>query len=239
MNKTLKLLFLSASPDRLRADQELRDISEEIRKAPYGAAFDVVAEWAVRTRDVQGILQKQKAQIVHFSGHGRDSKGIFLEDEIGKPVAVNARAMRGLFEPLRGITQVLILNACETRPLAEALRGIVPSIITMRRPITDRAAIVFSTQFYSSLGHGLSVRDAFHAAVTQLCMGDTLSEADIPDLVSSEEAVVGPMVQPPREEPRRDGSRVAHMNGVTGQVVINTAGDNNSTSTTVKGRGNA
>lgn len=245
MKEKIKLLFLSASPDRVRSDRELRDITSKIRDAPFRDAFVVADAWAVRTRDVQGILLDQKAQIVHFSGHGTHSRGILLEDEFGKPIPVNAPAIRGLFEPLRGITKVVLLNACATRPLAKGLRDVVDHIITTRRPITDRAAIVFATQFYSGLAYGLNVPDAFHSAVNQLRIGETAPEADIPELVSREGTVAEPLVKkrvrdPKLHPPKSRGieSYTTNLQGARadGPIVVAT-GKNNKIDYTVQRKG--
>lgn len=237
MNDKIKVLFLSSCPDRLRGDRELRDIQEKIRSAPYGDAFEIAAAWAVRTRDVQDILRQQKAQIVHFSGHGTEAGGIFLESDYGGPVAVSARAMRGLFEPLRGITRVVILNACETRPLAEALIDLVDYAIVMRRAITDRAAIVFATELYGALAHGTTVPGAFNSAVTRLCMGETIPESDIPDLVSRHQGTAGPLLPEPRRErpvkPRREKPPQQRVEG----AVVTVTGNGNTTTTNVNRKG--
>lgn len=182
MYNKIKLLFLSASPGYLRSDIELRDIEKRIRSAPYGSAFEISSAWAVRPDDIADALYLHKPDIVHFSGHGEQESGIFLEDEKRRRVPLQPETVCRLFAPLRGTTRVVILNACETRPIAEALRNVVDYAISMRRPITDEAAITFASGFYSSLAHGLSVKDAFYSALTALSTKQ-IPEADIPDLV--------------------------------------------------------
>ncbi|HEX8172319.1 MAG TPA: CHAT domain-containing protein [Thermoanaerobaculia bacterium] len=200
----LKLLFLSASPGYLRSDRELRDIENRIRSAPYGAAFDVVAEWAVRSTDITSALLRHMPNIVHFSGHGEAGSGIFLEDERGRPLPLKGETLCRLLEPLRGRIRIVLLNACETRPIAEALRSLVDYTIAMRRPITDAAAIAFASAFYSALAHGQSVAVAFELALAQLDLS-RIPEADIPDLVVRpglpQETLLPPPTPPPPVAP--------------------------------------
>ncbi len=182
MRDKIKLLFLSANPGHLRSDKELRDIENRIRSASYGDAFEIFSAWATRPADVTGALLRHMPHIVHFSGHGRQERGIFLEDDDGRPLPVSADALCRQFEPLRGTAKVVILNACETRPLAEALRDLVDYTISMRKPITDYAAMAFVAGFYGALAHGQSVPSSFRLALGELDMCQ-IPETDIPDLL--------------------------------------------------------
>lgn len=201
MSETIKILFLSASPGSVRPDRELRDIEERIRRATHRSSFEVASAWAVRPSDITEALLRHRPTIVHFSGHGSAKDGIYLEDDRGRPVPVSATTMCRLFEALRGTIRIVIFNACETRPIAEALRGVVDYAISMRRPVTDHAAIAFSSAFYSALAHGQSVRGAFDLALAQLDL-DQIPETDIPDLLErSGGSTVEVLVPPPAAAP--------------------------------------
>ena len=219
MKDKLKVLFLSASRGALRVDHELRAIVERIRRAPAGDQIELVSEWAVRTTDITDALLRHRPNVVHFSGHGRADAGIFLEDERGRPVGVLPDTMCRLFAPLRGTTRLVILNACETRPIAEALQYVVDYTISMRKPITDAAAIAFAAGFYGALAHRETVRSAFNSALTQLDLS-LIPEADIPDLVEAAGAPVAPLVP---EKRRASGPvRQGHSTNIQ-----NTVGDHN------------
>ena len=47
-----------------------------------------------------------------------------------------------------GNLRLVVLNACNTRPQAEALTEVVDCVVSMNRTITDRAAIKFAASFY-------------------------------------------------------------------------------------------
>jgi len=203
MKKKLRVLFLSAFSEELHPGREIREIEERIRQSIYRDKFDIATVWAVRPRDIAGALRRHSPNIVHFTGHGERDVGIFLEDDAGKQVAVSPDTFCRFFEPLRGITQGVILNACETQPVAEALRYLVDYVIAMREPISDEAAIMFSAALYEELASGQSVRTAFDQALTQLRIAHR-SEADIPELIERPAAppLIGTTALKKRKSPR-------------------------------------
>ncbi len=101
-------------------------------------------------------------QIVHFIGHG-NTAGLALEDEFGREQFVPVAELTAAFKNSRA--KLVVLNACETRPLAQALQHAgIPSVIGTHAPIADEAAKIFSETFYSRLALGQSLQTAFTAA---------------------------------------------------------------------------
>ena len=101
-------------------------------------------------------------QIVHFICHG-NTHGLALEDEWGQEQFVPMTELVAAFKNSR--VKLVVLNACETRALAEALQHAgIPAVIGTREPIADEAAKMFSETFYSRLALGQSLQTAFTAA---------------------------------------------------------------------------
>jgi hypothetical protein len=101
-------------------------------------------------------------QIVHFIGHG-SADGLALEDEFGREQLVPVADLVAAFKNSRA--RLLVLNACETRTLTEALQHTgIPSVIGTHTPIADEAAKIFSETFYSRLALGQSLQTAFTEA---------------------------------------------------------------------------
>ena len=76
-----KLLILAANPKsstRLRLDEEVRDISEGLKRARHRDDFEIAQRWAVRPRDFQRAMLEETPQMVHFSGHGEGEAGYIL-----------------------------------------------------------------------------------------------------------------------------------------------------------------
>ena len=204
MKTKIKVLFLSANSPastRLRIDADWREINEAIRSGLDRDRFEIAAELAVRTGDLQSALRRHQPQFVHFSGHANE-QGIELEDEFGSPVKVSGEALAGLFRILRGTIRCVVLNACASRSIALAFRGLIDDTIAMRRPISDRSAILFGSAFYGALADGESVPCAFAYGVNQLEISDAAEEADIPELLRRKglEAECLPVARPEAEQ---------------------------------------
>ena len=188
MKTKIKVLFLSANlpaSARLSVNTDWRQINEAIRSGLDRDRFEIATELAVRTGDLQSALRRHQPQIVHFSGHANE-QGIELEDEFGLPVKVSGEALAGLFRILRGTIRCVVLSACDSRSIALAFRELVDDTVAMRRPITERSAILFGSAFYGALADGESVPCAFAYGVNQLKISDAAEDADIPELLRRE-----------------------------------------------------
>lgn len=185
MRDRLKVLFLAADPftdgARLELGEEVRAIDEAIQRGSGRDGVELVSHFATRTRDLQYALLRHEPHIVHFAGHGGRAGVICLGDEDGKPRAVAAAALGNLFGILDGEVRAVVLNACHTLPVVEALADVVDYAIGTNRPITDETAIEFSAAFYTALTFGRGVPQSFALAVNQLRL-DGSHEADVPVL---------------------------------------------------------
>jgi hypothetical protein len=175
------ILFLAASPQgesKLALDRECRDIREKIRSSDHPRELELRSEWAVRPDDLLQYLNEYRPQIVHFSGHGSEEEEIILQDPQTHCAApVSLPALRTLFTTLRDNIRLVVLNACYSRPQAEAIVEVIDCAVGMSSGIGDQAAIVFAASFYRALGFGRSVREAFDqgraALLLQGIPGDT------------------------------------------------------------------
>lgn len=185
----MKILFLAANPlnvpSRLRSDVEYREINREISMGTQRNNLELVSEPAVRAGDLLKALMKHKPDIVHFSGHCNTSGAIMLEDENGYCKPVSREVISELFSILKDNIRVVVLNACYAKDQAEALSEIIDFTIGMDDAIDDKAAIVFSSQFYQSLAFGRSVEEAFKLALTRLRLED-IDAAHVPKLLARE-----------------------------------------------------
>jgi hypothetical protein len=69
-----KILILAANPintDRLRLDEEVREIQAALERPRSREQFELITRWAVRIDDLRRTLLDYEPQIVHFSGHGK------------------------------------------------------------------------------------------------------------------------------------------------------------------------
>jgi CHAT domain len=161
---TQKILILAANPkgtDKLRLDEEARDIKEGLRQARERERFTIESEWAVRPKDVRRSILNFKPEIVHFSGHGDEDGGLALENEVGQIQLVQPDALAGLFKLFSHHVRCVLLNACYSEIQADAIAEHIDFVIGMSKGIGDRAAIEFAVGFYDALGAGCSVEVAY------------------------------------------------------------------------------
>jgi len=119
---------------------------------------------------------------VHFSGHGSASEELILHDEYDQAKPVSLAALRALFTTLKDNIRLLVLNACYSRPQAEAIVEIIDCAVGMNKDIGDQAAIVFAASFYRALGFGRSVKEAFDQGCAALLL-EGIPEENTPELL--------------------------------------------------------
>ncbi len=110
---------------------------------------------------------RHKPHVVHFSGHGAAS-GIALTGSDGTGRLVPPDALANIFRALKDNVRVVLLNACDSAPQAEAIVSEIDCAVGMSDEIDDEAAIAFSAAFYEALGYGQSVQTAFDLGLVQL-----------------------------------------------------------------------
>jgi len=180
-----QILFLAANPagtKSLALDEECREIEQKIRAADYRDALNLITKWAVRPDDLLQHLNQFKPHIVHFSGHGSKREEIILSGNDRQPKAVDKAALRQLFSTLKDNIRLVILNACFSRPQAEAITEVIDCAIGMKRAIGDKAAITFAASFYRAIGFGRTIRQAFDQGKVALML-EGVPEQDTPELL--------------------------------------------------------
>jgi hypothetical protein len=82
-----KILIVSANPtttDKLRLDEEVREIQSGLQRSRSRDKFELITKWAVRPDDLRRALLDHNPHIIHFSGHGAGNQGLALENNIGE-----------------------------------------------------------------------------------------------------------------------------------------------------------
>jgi hypothetical protein len=187
----IKILLLSANPagtGTLKLDEETREIMAKVRASAHHNIIQIVTAGAVRPDDLLQAMNEHEPHVVHFSGHGSRDEGILVCDETGNAKAIGGDALAALFESTQSNVQVVVLNACYSRPQAEAIATVVPCVIGMKGTIGDRAARAFAASFYSALGFGHSVAVAFKQGLARLKLEgiqvEGVLQSDIPNLIT-------------------------------------------------------
>jgi hypothetical protein len=204
-----KILVLAANPKmtpRLRLDEEVREITEGLRRSKHRDQFEIHSVWAIRMRDLRRALLDHEPDIVHFTGHG-NKEGLLVEDEMGMAVRVSAKALSNLFELFSEKVECVILSACYSAPQANAISKHIDYVIGMRKEIGDKAAIEFAVGFYDALGAGKSVENAFEFGCNAIHQY-SIPEHSIPILRKSHREIKNfQQVEPPQSVTVGDGSK--------------------------------
>ena len=126
--------------------------------------------------EITQAMRDFRPHVFHFVGHGQfedEQAYVMLEDNDGYAQPMGELAFREFF---LGIPEarVAVLNACQTATTSSAqpLTGLAPrilqrdlsAVVAMQYPMPDRAALVFSREFYRSLALGYPVDAAIAEA---------------------------------------------------------------------------
>src|SRR4051812_34182776 len=120
----VKVLFLAANPSGtppLQLDEEIRRITAKVRASEFRDSLELISRWAVQPDDLLQALLEVKPHVVHFSGHGSRAQELIMLDDRDEPKPVSKEALVHLFRILRDNVRVVVLNACYSRPQAEAI----------------------------------------------------------------------------------------------------------------------
>jgi CHAT domain len=166
------VLFFAANPvdaEPLRTGREFMVIEEALENGCGEAIIKIRPSLATRVRDISRELLKVGPWIVHFAGHGGGPEESFaVEDEDGYARIVLPDDLADLFEIAGKGVECVIINACSTVGLAQALSQHVNYVIAMSQPIYDWAAIEFSRTFYQTLAADQPIRSAYELARREL-----------------------------------------------------------------------
>jgi len=185
----IKILFLSANPidtERLRLDEEMHRIDDNIDRAEYRDKIIIKSYWATRITDIQRILLKHKPQIIHFSGHGSNEGDIVLDDGTGKKKIVSGKAIGNLFKTFKGNVRCVVLNACYSEKYAKAISQYIDCVIGISNSISDDAAIAFASSFYQGIAFGKSIKMSFDLGCSQIEL-ENIGEEKLPRLFSRDD----------------------------------------------------
>ncbi|HEV2912522.1 MAG TPA: CHASE2 domain-containing protein [Pyrinomonadaceae bacterium] len=181
----VRVLVLIPSGSGLDVEIEKRIITEALRELKT-VELTILEGKVTRSRISEALTEKQY-HILHFIGHGvfESNQGyLLLNSEEGKEAEgdnieaegdkIPADAFADFFRDYPSL-KLVVLNSCQgaevssTEPLVGmapqlVMRGI-PAVIAMQYPISDKAALLFSKEFYLKLCKGWS-RGQVDAAIS-------------------------------------------------------------------------
>lgn len=202
--KKITVLFLASNPIdqlQLKLDEEARSIFGMIQKSRHRESVKFESCWALQTIDLLHAINEFNPTIVHFSGHGSDNDEIVFQTQNGTTKLVSKEAIVQTMTTSADNIRLVFFNTCFSHNQAKAISESVDAAIGMSTSIGDDAARVFSSQFYSAIGFGLSVGVAFQQARSALML-EGINEEDTPELFireglnENEIILVNPQITP-------------------------------------------
>jgi hypothetical protein len=186
----ITVVFFAADPGsdsttKLGLDEEARLIGERIRASEHRDVLVFHTRWAVRPRDVLQAINELQPTVVHFSGHGTSADTLVLQDDQGNEKHVTKEAIVSAMAFGAESVKLVFFNTCFSFNQAQGCLHHVPATIGMNRDVGDLPARIFSAQFYSAIGFGLSITKAFEQAKALIAM-ETPGEESIPELYVQE-----------------------------------------------------
>jgi hypothetical protein len=186
----ITILFLSANPaetNPLELIKECNTINQKLRSSSEKGTFKLEQRHDISIKWLIEELLNYNPQILHFSGHGsKKSALIFKNENTGEIEEVPQSALSEVFRVLGKDIDLVFLNACYSEKQARTIAKHVNCVIGMSDAIPDVTAIEFASTFYSSLGFGKNIKDAFDLGMIQLDLL-SMSGEKIPKLIVKED----------------------------------------------------
>lgn len=167
------ILILAANPTetpRLRLDEEVREISEGLRRSRVREKFIIRTKWAVRIRDIRRALLDSGPSIVHFTGHGSSTTGMLFENGFGEGKIIEPEPLADLLQLFSDTVQCVLLSGCYSEVQAKSIAKHIDYVIGIPKTVGDRAAIEFTVAFYDAVGAGKSIEVAYKFGLNAVMM---------------------------------------------------------------------
>jgi hypothetical protein len=195
----LKVLVMLSSPKdhaRLDVEAEWERLCQALDELIQRAQVELHRMEEATLVNLQRSLRRDAFHVFHFIGHGafdeRTQEGLLLlEGEGGIGKSVSGDFLGTLLHDHQSL-QLILLNACQggmvgrENPFAGAagtlVRRGIPAVLAMQKAITDRAALLFSQEFYSAIADGYPVDAALVEGRKSIYMAGNPVEWAIPVL---------------------------------------------------------
>jgi esterase/lipase superfamily enzyme len=191
---TCDVLVLAANPNttpELDLRTEADWIRQRLQEGDAGRRLRVHHEWAVRSDDLPRLLLRHRPFLLHFSGHGNSAGDILLHDAHDNPRPVPPEAFADLLRSADDRLECVVLNACFTADLADALADRVRCVVGMVRAFDDESASRFSAGFYRGLAFGKDYATAFELGRSEVAVLE-LPDPEVPHFFSRDTAILDP-----------------------------------------------
>jgi hypothetical protein len=163
MSNKLKLLLLAAnSVDTVdpKASEEIRAIDRAIQVAPLRENFEIQKEPALRVSDIGPLLLKYNPDVLHISGHSRETEGLVIEDDLGDRAEIQCAQLKDVLFSAGKNLQMVFLGFCHSADCAKELSTRIDFVLGIEGEILVESSLAFAPAFYAALASGSSIEQA-------------------------------------------------------------------------------
>lgn len=160
-----RLLLLSSLPDGtgvIRADRKFREIERRVALAPYGGIFTIRSVPAARREEIAALVRTFRPTHLHITCHGVKDR-LILENSRRLQEELELDELRAIVDR-PGTVRALVLEACESAEIAEALRTQTRATLGIAGKFGPADTDFGFASFYQALAAGRSLRAAYAEA---------------------------------------------------------------------------
>lgn len=193
----MRILFVTANSRKayLDIEREHRSLLEAVEQGRHTLKIMPAAEIGDLKTALAPAENKKPFDVLHFAGHATEAEGIVLRGPGQSRAELSGEALGDM---LRGSdVKLVVLNACNSRPHAEAIGKVVPAAIGTTAEVADWAAREFTEKFYAAVNTGETVGAAFAAATAEdssnmpyMHAGELFADVKLPQADESTESQV-------------------------------------------------
>lgn len=181
----LRLLVVISNPidyEKLDVEQEKERISQPLAELVNQGIVEVQLLERAHLPTVRHTIHRFSPHVFHYIGHSvfdEEKAYVILTDEDEYGHAVDEQTFSQLFDGVDDV-RLAVLNGCQSASssstqllsglAANLLKHKLSAVVAMQYPIADEAALLFSSEFYSSLAAGYPIEAAITEARKALFM---------------------------------------------------------------------
>lgn len=136
--------------------------------------------------------------------HPEDEGGFYVLDENKQAVLVPVAALADCFEVVSQQVECVVLNCCHSQEMLATIGQHIRYVIGMNGAMSDDAAIDFSKGFYTALGAGKSIPEAFKSGCAEIRLGSAHHQSHLqPELKENVKISKLPPPRFPRCKPKQ------------------------------------
>ena len=163
MSDKLNVLLLAAnSVDTVdsRAVDQVQAIDEAINSASRRSCFKIKIGPALRVSGLGTSLLNHPAQILHISGHSRETEGLILENDRGAVAKVQCAQLIDVLLSAGSNLQLVFFNFCHSAECAKKISARIDFALGFEGQISVESSMAFAPAFYFALASGQSIQKA-------------------------------------------------------------------------------